>query len=65
MHQAHVVPTRLLVRRVVHRRPLDSAVLRHVSPRTAVVHFVLVLARLARQSLDAVAVASDARGEGR
>jgi hypothetical protein len=65
MHKPHVVPTRLLVRRVVHRSPLDATMLRNVSPSPTVIHLVPILARRAVQSLDAVVVASDARSESR
>jgi hypothetical protein len=64
MHQAHVVPTRLLMRRVIHCSPLDAAVLRHIPACTAVIHLMLILTCLTWQSLDAV-VASDARSESR
>jgi hypothetical protein len=63
MHQANVVSTRLLMRRMIHGSPLDPTMLRHVSASPAIIHLMLVFARRARQSLDAV-IASDARSEG-
>ena len=54
------------MRSMIHRSPLDPAVLGYVSPRPTIIHFVLVFARRgARQSLDAVAVASDAGSKSR
>ena len=65
MHKPHIISTCLLVRGVVHGCPLDPTMLRHVSPRPTVIHLMLVFTRrIARQSLDAVVVASDAGREG-
>jgi len=48
MHQPHIIPARLLMRRVIHRSPLDPTMFRNVSASPVVIHLMLVFARRAR-----------------